>query len=113
MDAFEDNTKFLKQLGEETNHWGAMLVHLMCSKLDDATLARWEEHAVTVEGSTYSVLVEFLQKRAQSLEAISVDLAVGQGGGAASGGRRSQPVSIHTITEREMPQCYCCDNRHY
>lgn len=40
IDCFERNTKILDQLGEKTNGWGAMLVHLMVSKLDEITQKR-------------------------------------------------------------------------
>ncbi|XP_065076504.1 uncharacterized protein LOC135700041 [Ochlerotatus camptorhynchus] len=55
-DCFERNAKILDQLGEKSNGWGAMLVHLMVSKLDEVTQKRWEENVTSEEsfcGSTY------------------------------------------------------------
>lgn len=49
IDCFERNTKILDQLGEQTDGWGAMLTHLMVSKLDDVTQKQWEEHATGVD----------------------------------------------------------------
>ncbi|XP_062538812.1 uncharacterized protein LOC134207110 [Armigeres subalbatus] len=61
IDCFERNTKILDQLGEQTTGWGAMLTHLMVSKLDESTQKRWEEHVSDEVEPSFVVLVEFLK----------------------------------------------------
>ncbi|XP_062557054.1 uncharacterized protein LOC134221904 [Armigeres subalbatus] len=73
IDCFERNTKILDQLGERTSGWGAILTHLMVSKLDDISQKRWEEHASSVEEPRFPVLIEFLKKQTRVLDAVSVD----------------------------------------
>ncbi|XP_055615032.1 uncharacterized protein LOC129761339 [Toxorhynchites rutilus septentrionalis] len=46
IECFDRHTKILDQLGENTSDWGAMLMQLLVSKLDDESLKDWEERAV-------------------------------------------------------------------
>lgn len=73
IDCFERNTKILDQLGEKTNGWGAMLVHLMVSKLDEITQKRWEESVTPERDPSFSSLLQFLKKQTRVLDAVSVD----------------------------------------
>ncbi|XP_062540927.1 uncharacterized protein LOC134208970 [Armigeres subalbatus] len=71
VDEFEQRLKILKQLGEKTDTWGAMIVHWMCSKLNGQSLQLWEDHAASLEEPSFTDLVKFLEKRTRVLEAVS------------------------------------------
>ncbi|XP_062557323.1 uncharacterized protein LOC134222195 [Armigeres subalbatus] len=73
VDDFERHTKILHQLGEPTDSWGAILEHLLCTRLHDDSLKAWEDHASTVDNPNYTCLIEFLQRRIRVLESISVN----------------------------------------
>lgn len=46
------------------------MIHIICTKLDPATLPAWEVQAPKSEVSEVSDLIQFLNKRFQVLEAV-------------------------------------------
>ncbi|XP_061729385.1 uncharacterized protein LOC133534298 [Cydia pomonella] len=63
------NLRALKTLGQPTEHWDTMLVHLLSAKLDTNTNSKWEEHRNTLkEWPTLDDFREFLKNRADILE---------------------------------------------
>ncbi|XP_062703955.1 uncharacterized protein LOC134286359 [Aedes albopictus] len=115
IDCFERNTKILDQLGERTSSWGAMLTHLMVSKLDDVTQKRWEEHASDEAELSFAVLLEFLKKQTRVLDAVLVDQKVSTAQGQPTmGGIRSRPpkISVNSATERKVQNCVSCGEQH-
>ncbi|XP_062539042.1 uncharacterized protein LOC134207338 [Armigeres subalbatus] len=116
IDCFERNTNILDQLGERTSGWGAMLTHLMVSKLDDTSQKRWEEHASGVEEPSFAVLIEFLKKQSRVLDAVSVDQLFSTAGGSSSSNffkSRPMKVSVNSTTENFLPTCMVCNEQHF
>ncbi|XP_055634282.1 uncharacterized protein LOC129774548 [Toxorhynchites rutilus septentrionalis] len=72
-DDFQRHTKILEQLGEPVEHFSSILMELLEDKLDDASLAAWEEFIATENQPTFNKMIEFLQRRARILETISVN----------------------------------------
>ncbi|XP_055622724.1 uncharacterized protein LOC129766234 [Toxorhynchites rutilus septentrionalis] len=73
VDDFQRHTKILEQLGEPVAHFSSILMELLEDKLDDASLAAWEEFIATENQPTFNKMIEFLQRRARILETISVN----------------------------------------
>ncbi|XP_062557230.1 uncharacterized protein LOC134222102 [Armigeres subalbatus] len=114
IDCFERNTKILDQLGEQTSGWGAMLTHLMVSKLDDTSQKRWEEHATGVEEPCFPVLIEFLKRQTRVLDAVSVDqLCSTASSSSSTNSFKSVKVSVNSATENFLPNCMVCNEQHY
>ncbi|XP_065078929.1 uncharacterized protein LOC135701909 [Ochlerotatus camptorhynchus] len=113
VDEFDQRLKILKQLGEKTEHWGAMIVHWMCSKLDTKTLQLWEDHAASTNDPTYTILVNFLEKRTRVLEAVSSNVEVK--GSSHKVEVRRQKVVVHSATDsdRSSSACCCCGDSHF
>lgn len=114
VDEFEQRLKILKQLGEKTEHWGAMIVHWMCSKLDMKTLQLWEDHAASTKDPTFAILVNFLEKRTRVLEAVSSNVEL-QCSSQKSEVKR-QKVVVHAATDSEQRSglvCSCCGESHF
>ncbi|XP_058456335.1 uncharacterized protein LOC131433760 [Malaya genurostris] len=112
VDEFEQRLKILKQLGENTDCWGAMIVHWMCSKLDGQTLQLWEDHAASVDEPTFTILVAFLEKRTRVLEAVSSNASET---GNIPKKPNSTKLTVHTATgyNRVATTCPCCGENHY
>ncbi|XP_062541979.1 uncharacterized protein LOC134209977 [Armigeres subalbatus] len=112
VDEFEQRLKILKQLGEKTEHWGAMIVHWMCSKLDMKTLQMWEDHAATTKDPTFSTLVNFLEKRTRVLEAVSSNI---ESCSSQKVDVRRSKVGVHSATDSERGSltCSCCGESHF
>ncbi|XP_047994151.1 uncharacterized protein LOC125232500 isoform X3 [Leguminivora glycinivorella] len=63
------NLRALKTLGQPTEHWDTILVHLLTAKLDVNTNAKWEEHRNTLkEWPSLDDFRGFLSNRADILE---------------------------------------------
>lgn len=70
LDKLFGNMKALESLGHDPNMWGPMMIHIICTKLDSATLRAWEVQAPKSEISEVSDLIQFLKKRFQVLKAV-------------------------------------------
>ncbi|XP_062713249.1 uncharacterized protein LOC134290197 [Aedes albopictus] len=114
VDEFDQRLKILKQLGEKTEHWGAMIVHWMCSKLDNHTLQLWEDHAASLRDPTFTALTDFLEKRTRVLDAVqsncSKTISVQQKVFV-----KRERLAVHASMEsgRSDPVCQCCGEQHY
>ncbi|XP_062541022.1 uncharacterized protein LOC134209057 [Armigeres subalbatus] len=116
IDCFERNTKILDQLGEKTNGWGAMLVHLMVSKLDEITQKRWEENVAPEKEPTFTSLVQFLKKQTRVLDAVSVDQHIFVPTTSSphnSFKPRMAKVSVNSATENFSSNCFACQDKHW
>ncbi|XP_055621978.1 uncharacterized protein LOC129765590 [Toxorhynchites rutilus septentrionalis] len=115
IDCFERNTKILDQLGKKTNVWGAMLVHLMVSKLDEVIQKRWEENVTPDREPSYASLVEFLKRQTRVLDAVSVDQQMFSTSSSSSSGSKFRPtkVSVNSATENSLPSCFACSEKHW
>ncbi|XP_062714171.1 uncharacterized protein LOC134290954 [Aedes albopictus] len=113
VDEFEQRLKILKQLGEKTDEWGAMIVHWMCSKLDTQTLELWEDHAASTKDPTFTILVNFLEKRTRVLEAVSSNVELK--GSSQMMETKRQKVIVHSATDGDIngPACCCCGESHF
>ncbi|XP_055591098.1 uncharacterized protein LOC129743154 [Uranotaenia lowii] len=114
VDEFEQRLKILKQLGEKVEHWGAMIVFWMCSKLDMNTLQLWEDYAASLEDPSFTVLVDFLERRTRVLEAVGSNSA-DVGSVQIRSSLKRQQVGIHVGTDggNHNWTCVCCGESHY
>ncbi|XP_062704653.1 uncharacterized protein LOC134286958 [Aedes albopictus] len=118
VDEFEQRLKILKQLGERTDNWGALIVHWMCSKLNDHCLQLWEDHAASLDEPSFTDLMKFLEKRTRVLEAVSSNVMESSKPTQKATTRVSkQMVHAATGNEWERPTssatCPCCGENHY
>ncbi|XP_058837794.1 uncharacterized protein LOC131693727 [Topomyia yanbarensis] len=70
IEKFEANVKICKQLGERTEHWDVLLIHLLSTRLDTVTRRDWEEYAEMNQTTKFSQLIEFLQRRVNVLQTV-------------------------------------------
>ncbi|XP_055618443.1 uncharacterized protein LOC129763416 [Toxorhynchites rutilus septentrionalis] len=70
VDGFEKATKVLDQVVEAANYKDLLLIHLLCSRLDDKTRRCWEEYSSSLEEESVKDIVEFLQRRVRILESL-------------------------------------------
>ncbi|XP_055633488.1 uncharacterized protein LOC129773856 [Toxorhynchites rutilus septentrionalis] len=73
VDEFQRHTKVLEQLGEPIAQYSSILMEILEDKLDDASLAAWEESISSDQQPTYEKMIEYLQKRARVLETILIN----------------------------------------
>ncbi|XP_038113822.1 uncharacterized protein LOC119767919 [Culex quinquefasciatus] len=68
---FEKSLQMLAKLGEKAENWSTLLVHMICSRLDSATLREWESHHKSKEVPTYTKVIEFLKSQCSILQSIA------------------------------------------
>ncbi|XP_062538692.1 uncharacterized protein LOC134206967 [Armigeres subalbatus] len=72
---FEKNLQMLQKMGENTDDWSTILVHMVCSKLDGVTLRFWESSHNSKEVPTYRNLVTFLKNHCAVLQSVELNKA--------------------------------------
>lgn len=71
IDLTNKNLCALSSLGQPTDHWDTLVIHIMCNKLDNITYRAWEEHRHSITGSsTLKQLITFINNRADLLDTI-------------------------------------------
>ncbi|XP_071579935.1 uncharacterized protein [Temnothorax nylanderi] len=73
LDSTEKHVRALKKLGQPTEQWSAILVHLMTAKLDSTTKREWENKTSSRDVATYDQFIEFITNRCIMLETLQLD----------------------------------------
>ncbi|XP_058827738.1 uncharacterized protein LOC131687658 [Topomyia yanbarensis] len=68
---FDKNLQMLEKIRENTAGWSTLLVYMLCSRLDSATLRLWETHHGSTEVPPYDKVIEFLRNHCSVLQSIS------------------------------------------
>lgn len=69
-DSLNGHMQALKALNHDPYNWGALLLHVIYTKLDTNTIKQWETEVSREELPSVQLLMEFLGKRSQMLESI-------------------------------------------
>lgn len=71
VDTTTKNIRALTTLKQPTQYWDTLIIFMMSSKLDKATLRYWEEHRNKLNDSpTLDIFITFLRNRADLLESL-------------------------------------------
>lgn len=72
VDHITKNLRALSSLGQPTDQWDILIIHIMSSKLDNHTLLKWEEcRSSLTDVPTLKQFYKFLTDRADVLESIN------------------------------------------
>jgi hypothetical protein len=95
----------LQALDHDPNLWGALLLHVITSKLDSNTVRQWETLNAQNELSTIYKMISFLHERCQILEAVE---------SSKEKFEKTKPIprKVHSYTTRGESstgiKCYMC-----
>ncbi|XP_038106475.1 uncharacterized protein LOC119766147 [Culex quinquefasciatus] len=98
---FEKNLQMLDKMGEKTADWSTVMAHVLCSKLDSATLRNWETHHNSKEVPTYKALLEYLRGHCSVLQSI-------KRAKAKSSEQRPPKAAVCHTAVRSSNQCHFC-----
>lgn len=73
LDNLQANLRSLQSLGQKTDEWDTLLIHLIISKIDHYTHKEWEKTLVTDNMPTLKQLTDFLKQRCQILESTTIE----------------------------------------
>jgi hypothetical protein len=76
LDGVSKHMSALTALKQPTEHWDALVVHLITSKLNQTTYKDWEMYIEPNILPTFSQLSDFLEKRCHILENASIAFAI-------------------------------------
>ncbi|XP_053698661.1 uncharacterized protein LOC128745608 [Sabethes cyaneus] len=71
IDEYERNLKMLEKVGEHPDDWSTILVFMLSSRLDSATMRNWETHRRSTNVPTYKELIEFLRSHSLILQSVA------------------------------------------
>lgn len=77
IDTYSKHLHSLKQMGQQTDHWDVLLIHIITTKLDSSSLREWENAKSNdnKEVPTFNDLKTFLKSRADLLETLEINQA--------------------------------------
>ncbi|CAH2108130.1 unnamed protein product [Euphydryas editha] len=113
LDITNKNIRALASLGQPTQHWDTLIVHMMSNKLDSTTSRQWEEHRnLLKEVPTLAEFNRFLSNRADLLETID-ESKPKQVKSDQSKSKNFLVVSGNSDTEnRKLNKCPMCKGTH-
>ncbi|XP_055590454.1 uncharacterized protein LOC129742566 [Uranotaenia lowii] len=68
---FDKNIQMLEKVGEKSDGWSTLLVHMVCARLDPLTLRHWETHHNSREVPQFQELMCFLRNHCAILQTFS------------------------------------------
>ncbi|XP_062708617.1 uncharacterized protein LOC134288281 [Aedes albopictus] len=102
---FEKNLQMLKKMNQDTDSWSTILVHMVCSRLDSATLRFWEAAHNSKEVPTYRNLITFLKNHCAVLQSVEVRNPAGE--------MKKPTISVsHPSTGSTGRCCFCSESFH-
>ncbi|XP_038117973.1 uncharacterized protein LOC6051048 [Culex quinquefasciatus] len=102
---FDRNLQMLDKIGENTAQWSTVLVHMVCSRLDPATIRHWENHHKSKEVPKYTDLVEFLRSQCSILQAVKSNNPEVKKQKFTTGHAFVQAKQQHQQQQRRCPFC--------
>lgn len=71
VNEFDNNLQMLRKIGENTEGWSTLLVHMLCSRLDPVTLRLWETEHNSKEVPKFTQLLTFLRNHCSVLQSVA------------------------------------------
>ncbi|XP_071052910.1 uncharacterized protein [Onthophagus taurus] len=100
VDHFRKHLRALDSLGQPTNSWDTILIHLIVSKLDNKTKRAWECSITTTELPTLKQLLGFLIKQCILLETLDK-------------GKATSKQNRNSCLSTTNSNCYLCKENHF
>lgn len=118
IDSVSKNLRALKTLGEPTESWDTLIIHLVSAKLDSSTSFKWEEFKVNLDKSpSLKEFFSFLNGRANILESVQYNKTDRQSNYKTnsqvfSKNERSHTKSLTVSADSTAPVCVLCKGSH-
>lgn len=97
----KQHIRALGALGLPTNHWDAIILYLLTSKLDPSTRQTWQLHKSNLKPSTLDEFYNFLEQRCSSLELFT-----------NSERTNTSKTSLHSTSTQPGLKCKVCGEGH-
>ena len=72
FDDTNNNLMALKSLGEDTDTWNTVIIHMLTTKLDFTTKRKWEKRMLSInERPTFREMLKYLENHCKYLQRVS------------------------------------------
>lgn len=106
VEDFHRNVRILEHLGEPTQHWDTILIHLLSLRVDTRTLRDWEEDQP--QNPTYKQFMDFLNKKIRIQDTLTLGSDKVTHKQPSNGSR----IMAHAATEKRVSNCVLCNESH-
>ncbi|XP_071057316.1 uncharacterized protein [Onthophagus taurus] len=113
IDTVGKHLRALDILGQKTEYWDTLIIHLISKGLDDLTLAKWEELKTSRITVTLEDWFEFLRNRADIIEKLDVNRQEGKREKEVYGKTKAL-VAINSENDNvyDRRKCILCSKEH-
>lgn len=120
LDRFSENLEALKILKLPVEHWDFVMFNILVSKLDEATVTRFELECSSTNIPSYVDLVNFLQKQCTAYETVSLTLNGGIDKSKPANFNKTKPSVSHkpnsscfvNAIQQPSTKCILCNSYH-
>lgn len=98
LDTSLTHVRALQALGQPTEQWSTLLIHILASKLDEDSLRCWEELLTPNDVPKFDTFIKFLMQRCHTLQALS--------------SKQSKPTSKRCFVTNQN-KCALCNDTHF
>ncbi|XP_038106163.1 uncharacterized protein LOC119765952 [Culex quinquefasciatus] len=100
--SFDKHLMMLKKIGQDTDIWSTLLVHMVCSRLDGNTLRLWETHHKSKDVPKFDDLMKYLRGHCLVLQSVAPSKPT------AEEEKQRRPSVSHVVTQ-SVNKCPFCD----
>ncbi|XP_066585561.1 uncharacterized protein [Prorops nasuta] len=110
LDEVNKHLRSLNTLGQPTQHWDSLIIHMITTKLDVSTRRKWESSITNQEAPVLKQLMELLTQRCFMLETIQSTRTTTTNNTASSTKRTERTVGNVGISSSK--KCHHCQGNH-
>ncbi|XP_024889729.1 uncharacterized protein LOC112466077 [Temnothorax curvispinosus] len=101
----------LKTLGEPVDNWDSLVIHMIASRLDNATRRKWEASLQDNNVPKLQELIQFLSRQCAILETLQSEKAAPKPQASGISNKKSDSVASH-VSQSDSKGCIICQGQH-
>ncbi|XP_048487283.1 uncharacterized protein LOC105396586 isoform X3 [Plutella xylostella] len=117
IDSTNKNLRALASLGQPTDHWDTLIIHIMSNKLDSNTMRQWEEQKNTMNSfPSLQLFLKFISDRADLLDTLHTNKTNNNTITFQNKTIPTKHIQKNNYIQKSQPNsmiCPMCKNNHY
>lgn len=112
LDNITAHLRNLKILGEPTEHWDSLIIHIFSTKFDKTTMREWESYKIAGDRPTIKDLNTFLSERCRFLEKVAITQHSNKDKYSSKFKPKNSQFSNTFLNTSNQLTCYYCKKGH-